>query len=249
MRQRRASTSSYLLCAERLLYGLSRIVDSLTFNVPYDSVVYSFTNDQVGSGEWGIEYPAVLPSWGTSSSSDGGSTSETDSVLSNTGFEFAFDLSRTAITSNFFQAVAYIDFTPDQFVKYDLSGSLTSVDSEGRALHLRVDLHETNAGPLVYYSSQLSQSTPNESFTLGGSGGDVSNLRIGTSRGTLSSGRHYTFHYLAEIGATPIGGLTSGAAAKGNISLNSSPSPVPSMSPAALLLLKGFVVLESYRRA
>jgi hypothetical protein len=190
--------------------------------------------------------PVTLPYSHTSTSALGGNSSESIYTLTNAAFNITLDHSRGSTYLNYGSSYGYVDFRVDQAVNYVALGSYTAVDSEGRRLVFTMNLLDRSTSSYVFDSSQVSFSTPDESFTLGENGGDGFNVDTGLLAGTLIAGRDYLFAYRAELQAFPTAS-TSGATATGSLSLNFTANPVPEPS-TALLLGAGLVALIVSRR-
>jgi hypothetical protein len=73
---------------------------------------------------------------------------------------------------------------------------------------------------------QLSSSTSNESFVLGGADADTENVRVGPPTGTLVGGHTYVFSFDAGIVAYPTASSVE-ADASGWVTLLFVPEPAP----------------------
>lgn len=90
---------------------------------------------------------------------------------------------------------------------------------------LSASVEDVGSNILLVRSSQRSFSTPNESFVLGESGGDVSNTSSGSLTGTLLTGRTYRFGYGAELGFSYDPSPSELAVASGFVTLTLVPEP------------------------
>ena len=214
------------------------------FEIPIRTTTLSTNSDDgVGSNVVNTVNPgAGLPYSYTSTSIDGLAASEAGYSLTNSGFDITLDHARTGAYLSIAQSSGYIYFSADQDIDYIASGSYTAVDPSGRRTLLYSRLHDDTAGSYVYRAEQQSYTTVNESFTLGGSGGDSYNFNSGSLTGTLIAGHNYQFHYntfvLADTTASP-----SGVTGTGNVSLTFVPEPT-----TALLLTLGLALLGIRRR-
>lgn len=122
------------------------------------------------------------------------------------------------------------------------SGSYSAIDPSGRMLQLWSGLQDDTANVVMFESVQRSLTTANESFTLGLSEGDDSNISLGSLSGTLTAGHDYRFNYSGTLHANS---SPTAATASGFVSLILTPVPEPS---TALLLGSGFIGLAASRR-
>ncbi|MBW2267847.1 MAG: PEP-CTERM sorting domain-containing protein [Deltaproteobacteria bacterium] len=231
-----------LLTLGLLLPGLSASALTVTLNGSGTSYLTSTATDVSGPSSSETVNPAALPYSYTSTNVDGGASSESVYALTNAGFDITLDHSRVSALNS--SAISYgnIRFSVDQNIDYVASGSYSAVDSGGRQIYLNMNMYDVTASATVFQSFQLSEATPNESFTLGGSGGDSSNQLLGSLTGTLIAGHEYSLNYNAFIKAYPTAS-TSGATASGSVSLTFIPEP-----STALLLGLGLIGFGASRR-
>lgn len=174
-------------------------------------------DDQFGGSASDSLFPATLPYSNTSSSIDGGASSIAQYDLSNDGFVISHDQSRVSTAGSSADYFTNIFFSVDQDTTYVVSGSYCVADPDGRQVTLRGQLIDHTLASTVFDSHQTSNSTPNETLTLGESGGDFSNTNIGSLSGTLIAGHEYEFHNNALIVARDVPSST-GATASGAVS-------------------------------
>jgi VPDSG-CTERM motif len=145
---------------------------------------------------------------------------------------------------------AYMIFTVAANTTYGLSGAFSATDvSTAGYLFLYSELYDITSASYVTYSYQYSQSTLNESFVLGGLGGDVGNGFLGSLTGSLIGGHQYQWYYNAVNEAYP--DSDGGATATGFVRLDiggGAPSTVPDSGTTFALLGLGVFSLASYRR-
>lgn len=111
-------------------------------------------------------------------------------------------------------------FTADATVSYEFSGLYrvtdVDVDKPGNVV-LYSYLYDLTKREYSYRSDQRSSATANESFVMGGTGGDASNIFAGSLSGTLEAGHQYTWYWYIFTQASA--DTDSGASAVGNITM------------------------------
>lgn len=224
------------------LPGYSASALTLTLNTGGASNLFTRANDGSGATVSETVYPVAVPYSYTSTSVDGAASAESGYDLSINGFDITFDHVRLATSGSQGYSSGTITFSVDQDVDYVASGSYTAVDSEGRRIYFRAVLANVTLAYNEFNSLQVSESTPNESFTLGLTEGDAGNTLTGSLTGTLVAGYDYAFYYTAFIDTVPAA-TTSGATATGSLSLSFVPEP-----GAGLLATTGLLGLAIARR-
>jgi len=183
----------------------------------------------------------MLPSSGAPTAIDGEAQAISMYDLSNAAFEVTPEHSITGLFGSAGETVAVFNFTVDEDVNYTAAGSFSVVSPDRRFVYLYGLLFDWDLNSFVFESWQRSVSTPNESFTLGQSGGDESNTSSGSLAGTLIAGHHYEFYISAYV-SSRISPSTTPATASGVLSLHLSQAPeVPSSTPVGIALLGGLV--------
>ena len=204
--------------------------------------------DQTGGTHSEVfEYPWMLPSSGAPTAIDGEAQGTSVYDLSNAVFEVAPEHSITGLFGSAGQTVAVFNFTVDEGVNYTAAGSFSVVSPDGRFIYLYGSLFDWDLNSFAFESWQRSVSTPNESLTLGQSGGDESNTSSGSLTGTLVAGHHYEFYISAYV-SSRISPSTTPATASGVLSLHLSQAPeVPSSTPVGIALLYSLLGLVGIR--
>jgi len=136
----------------------------------------------------------------------------------------------------------------DEDIVYVAAGSYSAVDPDGQGIELDVGLYDLTLSSYLFDSTQGSLSTPNESFTLGETGGDDSNTSIGSLTGMLIAGHDYAYFYsalIAQLSPLPF----SDATASGSVSLSFTPIPEPGPGLLLALGLVGIAVIRRRRTA
>ncbi len=143
-----------------------------------------------------------------------------------------------------------IRFTALENTVYEISGFYNVTDAgpataQTPATRLNGRLFDVTAGQTLMNSFQLSRSTANEQFVVGGLGGDDQNAFSGSLTGNLITGHEYEFGFGALTATTfDLSSQTdSGSSAVGNINLTIGTSAVPEPSSLALLALSGLTLL------
>ena len=188
--------------------------------------------------------PASTPYLDTLSNVDGAASNSTQYSLLDSGFHITFEHARTALYDSQAISNAGVSFRVDEDVSYELLGSYAAIDSDGRRISLFAQLADRTSLEQLFYNSQESRSTPDESFLLGGEEGDFINSLNGSTTGVLIAGHDYLFSFQASLQASPSAATTS-ATASGWVSLDFTPVPEPS---AGALLLLGLVFALSRGR-
>lgn len=155
--------------------------------------------------------------------------------------------SRTSTDTHRATAESILHFMVATPTAYAIAGSFAVTDAVGTTIPGLVELESKfelldAAMPfsippaLVYHSYQVSDSTLGESFTIGGMGGDDTNLLFGPSSGLLIPGRIYRLRTLVTINAlsTTNGGAT--AAGEHSITFTAIPVPEPGMGVGLVVL-------------
>jgi PEP-CTERM motif len=136
-----------------------------------------------------------------------------------------------------------LDFSVDEDTFYAASGFYDVNDVvEPGEVYMWISLYDLTESRYNFFHSQASDNTQDESFYVGGLGGDPENYLSGPLAGELISGHSYRFFWDAYIYASPDG--DSGATAVGNFTLTIGDPVTTVPLPAALpLFLSGLVGL------
>ncbi len=188
------------------------------------SVFVPRASDIVGGEEMDTVIPAALPFSADSIVTDGEASVTSSYSLSNDAFEISFSHSRVGASGSYALSNGAIYFSVDRDVAYEASAIYSAADPEGRRTFLRVSLVDFSIidQPLLS-GMQNSNTTRNQTFTLGQSDGDDFNANWGTLTGTLLAGRDYFLHYSASIESSP-SPSASNATALGSVSLRLGPT-------------------------
>jgi hypothetical protein len=145
------------------------------------------------------------------------------------------DHQRTGAVKSFADTICTVSFKAISDQPYTISGFYNATDvgpTESGQVGVEWSLYE---GTDVYsfLNEQFSESTHDEHFVLGQTGGDSTNVLIGSSTGNLIAGHFYTFFADITVFAP---NADSGVGALGNVTLTIGAIPEPS---SELLLLAG----------
>jgi hypothetical protein len=94
----------------------------------------------------------------------------------------------------------------DEDIAYSISAGLSATDSFGRTITLWVFVccSESGSETVVTFSSdQVSMVTPNETFVVGGAGGDSTNRLQGSATGIFLAGRQYRIQVESFLANSP----------------------------------------------
>jgi hypothetical protein len=155
--------------------------------------------------------------------------------FSSRGFDIHFDLASDSGANSYGESSGRIVFTVDADMRYVASGTYFAADTNGRNGDLSVSLWDGNDLGYLFNSEQISLATVNESFVLGGNGGDAFNLSEGSLTGLLRANHEYLLEYTAWI-RRGSGAITPFNDATGFINLELVPEPSSSVLVAAGLL-------------
>jgi hypothetical protein len=112
---------------------------------------------------------------------------------------------RSGVFGNYSQVEgASLFFTVATNASYSLSGAFSSVDvTTAGYVFIQSFLRDQTTSATLYNNDQYSKNTLNESFVLGGSGGDWGNDISGSLTGSLTAGHQYAWYYYAATQAYP----------------------------------------------
>jgi hypothetical protein len=169
----------------------------------------------------------------------------------NVSLQSTFSQRRSGSLSDYSRGVSYVYFTVAANTTYDISGAYSALDvTSAGTVYLFSTLRDVTTATSLAYSQQISQTTANENFALGGSGGDSTNGNSGSLSGALIAGHLYEWHYNAFIYASP--DVDGGASATGFMRLDiggGAPSnTVPDTGQTLALLGLSVLALAACRR-
>ena len=179
---------------------------------------------------------------------------------------YAGGFSRTATLDHRASAESIFHFTVDTPAIYEAMGTFDVIDAIGTTVPgnveleielLAFDLADPFGSPpdVVLYSYQVSKSTIDQSFTVGGTDGDDTNVFDGSLTGLLETDKLYRYRTLVTTNAIDIDGLDplpptdGGATASGVHTLViSSAAGVPEPGSCLALSVLGLTLLRRRRK-
>jgi len=176
--------------------------------------------------------PASLPTAGAPPPAvDGANVASTTYNLSNASFNLTFSHDRGAAYASFAQSYGHIFFSPATDVNYVLSGAYSSNATDtGTSTLMTAQIYDYTFSESVFTNDQYSVTTSGESFVLGQTDGDHTNILAGSLTGSLIAGHQYDLYFMDYIHSSP-NPATTAAQATGYLNLTFVPEP----STAALL--------------
>ncbi len=172
---------------------------------------------------------------------------------------------RTSTLGHRASAESIFHFTVDSMATYEAMGFFSVTDEIGTTIPgnveleielLAFDLADPMASPpeVVLYSYQVSKSTIDAGFVVGGMDGDDTSTLIGDISGLLFTDKLYSYRTLVTTNAIDIDGIDAalptdgGATATGGHTLAISAMSVPEPSGCLVLSLFGLVLAKRRRR-
>jgi hypothetical protein len=232
---------SRLFLSLLLSLGIASSASALNITLGSASYVFAYADDLAGPYGSNSYAPTHLPDAGTVTASDGANTTNTSYDLANSGLSIGIDQMINDAPAPMTSEVR-IFFTPDSDVDYAISGIYSAVDPVGRYIALDALLTDHLTSTALYYFSNVSLGTTNESFTLGVPSGNFLAVETGALTGTLLAGHVYSLYVYAEL--NPFGNSsTSAARGTGYVSLSFVPEP-----STGLLVIAGLLGLAGWRR-
>ena len=189
--------------------------------------------------------PTGLPYAIRDSAANGAASATSVFELSSDAFRITFEIVNGGNPSTpFAYTTGYIHFSVDTAVEYRISGTYTALGASAQQTRLGAALTDFTDGGLVqlFSSDQFSNQTPDESFVVGGQGGDQWNELRGSASGMLLPGRAYGFWGVGSLSS--YGATTPPATADGFVEITFVPVPEPD---AAVLVGSGLLALSARR--
>lgn len=196
--------------------------------------------------QWAHNTMATVPFSAVEMVEQGGGRNTTTYDFDQTGdsahFLFDFDHFRMPGQNSFVESIGFIRFdVPGDSppLSYAFSGSYAA--SPSYILEMTVRLTDRTTGDDLFFNHQWSQFTSDESFTLGGLGGDFQSILEGDIEGVLVPNRQYKLNYrYLTFNSPPV---AQGGVAQGTLELQITPEPA-----SGLLVLAGALATVSRRR-
>jgi hypothetical protein len=220
-----------------------------------DARFYATAWDGVGSADEQLFTSLAFPAGETILGAEGGNSASLAIGHAGSGdqatFSYAFDQLRQGAVDSLAQGGGQVKFTVGADTTYALSGNYAASHLGGAGqVYFASFLYDLTAGGFLYNAGQISTNTADESFTLGGAGGDSYNGTTGASTGSLLAGHTYMFSMSASIQAYP--GVDAGATAQGDFTLKigggAPTAQVPDSSSSLGCVALGLAALAAVRR-
>ncbi len=178
----------------------------------------------------------------------GRNSSNPSSLLNDDTFSIDFTHVRASQFRSSATSIGTLNFHVDVDTQYSLSSNYSAIDPSGRMITMAISLVEV-AGNSLFQNTQQSDATPDESFTLGQTQGDLYNELSGSTTGTLNAYQPYSLTYEYYIEAIPTQAFEA-ATAVGSIDLqfNTAHAPLPSALWSGAFLLTIIATTSFIRR-
>lgn len=186
--------------------------------------------------------PGTVPFTSSHSAIQGASEAHAAYDFSESGFSITASGARAGSLDSRSTIQGTLYFSLSQDTTYSLSGSIAVQDpaASGKAVGLMLTLTDVDTLAVVYKSLQSSFGAVDQSFTLGGTAGNIENELVGLSAGTLVAGHRYQLSYQANTYASNAGDPASYSA---SFEVAFGAQAVPESGASILLLICGVAAL------
>jgi hypothetical protein len=144
-------------------------------------------------------FPTALPYADTHSLSQGAASSTDIYAFTESNFNIRVNHHRPGLIDSGAGTSSDVFFSVAAGAPYLLSGTYTAIEPDPRHVVIDVTFSDVDTHQVLFHNRQSSLSTPNESFVLGGSGGDSENEVSGSLSGSLLAGHRYHLEYHPQI--------------------------------------------------
>lgn len=205
----------------------------------------TYARDTMGPSVEAIDTTVTLPFAEVHTATDGPTTAQSAYDFAmyehSASFDFLFDYNRSVSDSSAI-STGSIDFVSTQTINYTVAGWFALSGTGRISMSAGIRNLSGYGGEVVYREDHESQFTPDESFTLGVSGGDVSSVEIGDLSGSLIAGTPYRLTYSYLIENYPFAS-DSAATAEGKLTFTLTPEP----GTLILLAIGGLAFMRQQR--
>jgi hypothetical protein len=166
--------------------------------------------------------PLTLPFVDAHTATVGASTNSVQYDLSPTGFQISNQGARAGSLDSFSTTHGIIYFSVTVDTIFDLSAHFAATDPTAKFVELSVALTDLTSVTTLFQNVQSSFGVIDEEFTLGESGGNLTNILSGSLTGTLLAGHQFQLEYNNSLYASNAGGPAS---AEGTFQISFAPAP------------------------
>lgn len=224
------------------------------FTITTSQVVAS-TYEGIGTGNV-VSVVGISPGVKTVTASGGNNSATASAELQGSGdnvtLSLLFDQNRVGAMHSYANLNGFIQFSVSASTTYEVSGNYAVTDASGAGtVYLASYMTDVSlGGAYLYNSAQQSNFIENESFTLGGAGGDTQNQMTGFLTGSLVAGHTYRMEFFLISQAIPDadGGTVGSGALTFKIGNGAPAASVPDAGSSLGLLGLALAAVAAARR-